>query len=240
MTKELAFAINVIASMYFMGGLLTQHQKARELVVFLDSGFLAFLKMTKSQQPLLIIKFILKLFGVLAVVGFFGILVSLFFKIQSNVLIITLSIVTLISGLISGSLLWVLHHKKVFKQFFEMLLLFGAGALLLPFMDYFSGSNLTHLFSVMLSEGMSPIISYSPDDGILSETIYVWGVYSGIVLFMYITSWLYAAPIAILSCFIIAMPIWVARAIDKMFPKQPVVIVFLAMWLYSLTYLTFN
>ncbi|MGI9831630.1 hypothetical protein [Vibrio vulnificus] len=239
MTKELAFAINVIASMYFMGGMLAQHEKAKELVVSLDSGFLTFLKLVKDQKPLIIIQFTLKLFGVIAIAGFFGILTLGFLDIQSQLLFLIFSIALFVSGLLSGSLFWVLHHKEVFKHFLKLLLLFGGGSLTIPIMDYLSGTNMTHVFATMLSEVMYPLFHYTPEKGLWSGTLYISSVYSGMVIFMYVTSWLYAAPTAMLACSVIALPIWGARLVDRIFPKQPVVVIFLALWFYSLAYLTF-
>lgn len=239
MTKELAFVINVIASMYFMGGMIAQHEKAKELVVSLDSGFLIFLRLIKDQKPLIIIQFSLKLFGFIAIAGFLGILSLGVLNIQSQTLLLFFSIAFIVSGLLSGSLFWVLRHKEVFKQFLKLLLLFGGGSLTIPLMDYLSGTNMTHIFATMLSEVMSPLINYVPGEGLWSETFYISSVYGGMVIFIYVTSWFYAAPTAILACSVIALPIWGARLIDRVFPKQPVVVIFLVLWFYSLAYLTF-
>ncbi|EJL6560636.1 hypothetical protein NMS15_003600 [Vibrio cholerae] len=239
MNKELAFVINVFSTMYFMGGMLAQHEKSKELVASLDSGFLTFLKLIKDQKPLIIIHFSLKFFGVIAITGFVGILVLMFSNVQSRLLFSIFSIVFVVSGMLSGSLFWVLHHKEVFKYFLKLLLLLWGGSLTIPIMDYLSGTNMTHVFSTMLSDGMYPLFNYVPEKGLWSETLYVSSVYGGMVIFLYLTSWLYAAPTAMLACSVIAFPIWGARLVDRIFPKQPVVVVFFVLWLYSLAYLTF-
>ncbi|MEZ8931345.1 MULTISPECIES: hypothetical protein [unclassified Vibrio] len=239
MTKELAFLINVIASMYFMGGMLAQHEKAKELVASLDSGFLTFLKLIKDQKPLIIIHFSLKLFGVIAIGGFLGTLALGFLNVQSQQLFSIFSITLMLAGLLSGSLFWILHHKLVFKHFLKLLLLFGGGSLTMPIMDYLSGTNMTFVFATMLCELMIPLFNYVPEKGIWAETFYVSSVYGGMVIFLYALSWFCAAPTAMLACSVIALPIWGARLINKVFPTQPVVVIFLALWFYSLAYVTF-
>lgn len=240
MSTELAFIINVISSMYFMGGMIAQHEKAEKFIASLDGGFLTFLRVIKDQQPLTVIRFALKLFGIIAMLGFVGILLVGIFKLQTPTLIHIFSILFLVSSLLAGSLFWVLHHNEVFKQFLKGLLFFGGGSLLIPLMDFISGTNeLTALFSDMLSTGFQPIIDYKPENNLLSQAMFVFGVYVGILFFLYIVSWVYAGPTAVLACTVIALPIIGARFINTVFPKQPIVFVFIAMWFYSLAYLTF-
>lgn len=92
MSTELAFTLNVISSMYFMGGMIAQHEKSEKFLSTLDSGFLIFLKYVKDQKPLLVIRFALKFFGIVAVFGFVGILLVGILKIQYQTLIYIFSI----------------------------------------------------------------------------------------------------------------------------------------------------
>lgn len=239
MAKELVYALHVIANMFLMGGLLAQHEKAKELMAYLDSGFLSFLKLIKDQKPLIITQFILKFFGAIAIIGFLGIICLGLLDIQSDKLFLIFTIALIASGLLSGSLFWVLHHKEVLKRFLKLLLFFGGGSLTMPLTDFLCGTNMTQYYATMLAEVTYPLFNYTPSEGLLYETLYISSIYGGIVVFLYITSWIYAAPIAILACSIIAIPIWGARMIDRVFPTKPVVVIYLVLWFYSLTYLTF-
>ncbi|EGQ8448999.1 hypothetical protein ACRTEU_23150 [Vibrio alginolyticus] len=239
MVNELVIATNAVATMYFMGDKLAQHDKAQEIAQSLDSGFLSFLKLVKDQKPLELIKFVLKFFGAVALAGFVGFLLLGMFKIQSAILVNVFSVAIVVATVLSGSLVWVIHHKEVIKYFMGAILLFGGVSLLMPLMDIFGGGNMTHVFATMMSSTLAPIIDYVPEAGTYNEAIYVASVYAGFFVFMYITSWLYAAPTAIFTCSLVALPIWLARLIDKAFPKQPVVIVFLVLWLYSFIYMAY-
>ncbi|MFN1516967.1 hypothetical protein [Vibrio owensii] len=239
MANELVIATNVVASMYFMGDKLAQHDKAQEIAQSLDSGFLSFLKLVKDQKPLELIKFLLKFFGIVAVAGFVGFLLLGMLKIQSAILVNVFSVAIVVATALSGSLIWVVHHKEVMKYFIGAILLFGGASLLMPVMDIFGGVNLTHVIATMMSSTLAPIIDYVPEAGSYNEAFYVASVYVGFFVFMYLTSWIYAAPTAIFACSLVALPIWLARLIDKLFPKKPVAIVFFILWLWSVIYLAY-
>lgn len=239
MVNELVIATNVVASMYFMGDKLAQHDKAQEIALSLDSGFLSFLKLVKNQKPLELIKFLLKFFGVVAVAGFVGFILLGMLKIQSATLVNIFSVAVVVATVLSGSLVWVVHHKEVIKYLMGAILLFGGVSLLMPVMDILGGGNLTHMFAMRMSSTLAPIIDYVPEAGTYNEAFYVASVYAGFFVFMYMTSWIYAAPTAIFACSLVAFPIWLARLIDKLFPKQPVAIVFFVLWLWSVIYMAY-
>jgi len=73
LVKELAIIANVVSSAYFMGGMLLQHEKAKELVESIERGFKALLIEVKEKQPTESIRMLLKIFGGLTGAAFVGI-----------------------------------------------------------------------------------------------------------------------------------------------------------------------
>ncbi len=240
MSKEIVFLVNVVASMYFMGGMLAQHEKVKSFIASIDNGFMSFVLLIKDQKPVALIRLTLKFFGSAAALGFLGMLVVIMAKIQSQLLLGVLSTVFLISTLLSGSLFWVLHHKDVLRQLLKWVLYLGCGSLMIPVIDILSGANMTHIVAVYLSYSLQPILSYTPDNTLFSEGLYVSSVYVGLVFFLYFVSWFYAGPTAVIACVLLVFPIFFARFINKAFPEKPVVIVFFALWFFSLAKLTFG
>ncbi|EHH1174118.1 TPA: hypothetical protein NJY92_004576 [Vibrio parahaemolyticus] len=233
MEFDLANGLYLVASLYFMGNKVAQHQKAEEFVATLDRGLVYFLFFIKDQKPVNVIKFSANLFGIVAAIGFVGIILLGTLNIQSYLLVNIFSVALVGGGLLSGSLWWALHHKEVVKHFAWLGLLFGGMSLLMPVMDFLSGTNMTQMMSTMLSYSLSPVINFTPSNGLLEQTMYIAGTFCGFFLFLYVISWVYAAPTALFACIVIALPIWAARLINRVFPKEPIVIVFLIFWLYA-------
>ena len=239
MLKAVAIIANVVGSIYFMGGMMLQHDKAKELVESMDMGFKSVLLEIKEKKPAKIIQALLKMFGILTAASFVGILLLGVLNIHSQKLAFALSVTFLLSGILSGSLFWVLRHKEILKQVGQWLLFFGGGSLLFPLMDIITNAGMTNAVYSMMQVSISPLLTLPSGNGLGYEASVITGVYVGIIIIMYAISWLYAAPIAAAAWFIAAAPIYCARAISRAFPKQPIAVVFFALWLFSLLYLSY-
>tara|TARA_Y100001951_G_scaffold105112_1_gene119951 strand:+ start:21755 stop:22483 length:729 start_codon:yes stop_codon:yes gene_type:complete len=237
--KELAIIANVVGSAYFMGGMLLQHDKAKELVESMDSGFKGLLLEIKEKQPAETIRMLVKIFGGITGAAFVGILLMGILRIHSQQLAFVLSVTFLVTGILSGSLFWVLKHKEVVKQVGQWLLFFGGGSLLFPVMDVLTNAEITNVVYSMMQASFSPLFTLPNGNGLVYEAAVVTGFYTGFVIIFYAIAWLYAAPIALAAWFIVAVPIFGARAISRAFPQQPIVVVFFALWLFSVFYFSY-
>lgn len=239
MVKELAIIANVVGSAYFMGGMLVQHDKAKELVESVDKGFKGLLLELKEKQPAETVRMLLKLFGGLTGAAFVGILLMGILKVRSQQLVFVLSITFLVSGVLSGSLFWVIKHKEVLRQAGKWLLFFGGGSLLFPLMDVLTNAGITNMIYSMMQSSFSPLFTLPNGNGLAYEALVVTGFYAGFVIIFYAIAWLYAAPTALAAWFIVAIPIFSARAINRAFPKQPIAVVFFTFWLFSVFYFAY-
>jgi len=237
--KELAIIANVVGSAYFMGGMLLQHDKAKELVESMERGFKGLLLEIKEKKPAETIQMLLKIFGGITGAAFIGILLMGVLRIHSQKLVLALSITFLISGILSGSLFWVLKHKEVLKQVGQWLLFFGVGSLLFPVMDVLTNAEITNGVYSMMQASFSPLLALPNGNGLVYEASVVTGFYAGFVIIFYAISWLYAAPTALFAWLIVATPIYGARVINSAFPKQPIAVVFFALWLFSVFYFSY-
>lgn len=241
MTQVLAFIFMVVSSLFLMGDLVRQHKLAKELDSALDRGFLKFLIFIKDQQPIPIISFVFEIFRAIAIFAFVGIvMLFIVFQLQSPTIFLIFGNVFLVSLLFSFSLYWVLHYNNIFKRFSKILIFIGGAPLLLAILEYISGSNnVTRFISDELSRGLSPIISYTPENSLFIQALFITGIYMVYVVSMYFVSWLLYGSIALIAYSVIALPILIAKFVNKAFPEKPVVALFLAIWLCSTYYLTF-
>ncbi|MBG0838752.1 hypothetical protein [Ectopseudomonas toyotomiensis] len=239
MLKELAIIANVAGSVYFMGSILLQHDKAKYLVESMESGFKGLLSEIKDKKPADTIQMLLKIFGGITGAAFLGILLMGILRIHSQQLAFALSITFLISGVLSGSLFWVLKHKEVLKQAGKWLLFFGGGSLLFPVMDLLTNAGITNVVYSMLQSSFSSLLALPNGNGLIYEASVVTGFYAGFVIIFYAIAWLYAAPTALAAWLIIATLIYSARVINSAFPKQPIAVVFFALWLFSVFYFSY-
>lgn len=237
--KELAIISNVISSMYFMGGMLVQHDKAKELLAGMERGFKVLLLELKEKQPAQTIRILLKLFGILTGFAFTGILLMGILKVQSQHLAFALSITFIVSGVFSGSLFWVLKHREVLKKTGQWLLFFGGGSLTFPVMDFLTGTGITNVFYSMLQSSFGPLFNLPDGNGLIFEASIVFSFYAGFVILFYVMAWFYAAPTVLVAWSIVAIPILGARAINRAFPKEPIAAVFFALWLFSVFYFAY-
>lgn len=247
LVKELAVIANIVSSAYFMGGMLLQHDKAKELVESLEGGFKGLLLEIKEKKPTKTLKMLLKMFGGITGASFLGILLLGVLRVHSQQLAFVLSITFLISGILSGSLFWVLNHKEILKQVGKWLLFFGGGSLLFPFMDFLTNpvvdvlnnSGITNSVYSMIQTSFSPLIVLPNGNGLIYEASVVTAFYAGFVIIFYSIAWLYAVPTALVAWLIVATPIYVARIINSAFPKQPIAVVFFSLWLFSVFYFSY-
>lgn len=238
--KEIAIIANVLSSAYFMGGMLAQHEKAKALVAGVEKGFLHLLLELKKKKPSETVRLLLRIFGFLASASFCGILLAGILGLRSQQLVFMLSIVFLVSGLLAGSLFWVLKHKEVLKQTAHWLLFFGGGSLLFPVMDVLTDARITNAFYSMMQTTLAPLVSLPSGNSLVYEALVVSGFYAGFVVFFYLVLWFYAAPTALVAWSVVAAPIVGARVINQAFPEKPIAFVFFALWLFSMLYLAYG
>lgn len=237
MIKEIAVAIHIISSVYFMGGALAQHDKAKALVTGLENGFLRLLLNLKEKKPVETVNLLLKFFGFMTVATFAGFMIIGMLRIKLPQLSFVLLVLFLVSGLFAGSLFWVHKHKAVLKQTTYWFLFFGGGPLLFPFMDVLTHTGITNSVYSMIQVSFAPLIDLPTGRGLLYEAMVVSGFYGGLVVFFYLVAWFYAAPTALIAWVVIATPILGARFINRAFPEKPIVFIFFVLWLFSSLYL---
>lgn len=238
--KEIAIIANVLASAYFMGEMLAQHERAKALVAGLEKGFLSLLLELKEKKPSETIQLLLRFFGFMAGASFAGILLAGILGLRSQQLTLVLSIIFLASSLLAGSLFWVLKHREVLKQTAHWLLFFGGGSLLFPVMDVLADTGITNVVYSMMQTSFAPLVDLPRGNGLAYEALIVCGFYAGFVIFFYLVSWFYAAPTALIAWSIVAAPIVGARIINHVFPEKPVAFVFFALWLFSVLYFAYG
>lgn len=238
--KTIVFVLNVISTMFFMGGLLIQHPSAKRMIDELDGGFYSVLQKLKNGQVTPIVQELIKVFGLIAIASIGAIIVFGIFKGKSQILSLLLMVVFLSSIALMGSLYWVFNHKSVMKETGVWLLLLGGGSLLFPVMDMFTGSTITHIFYSKIVNDFGALVNLPASAGLVYEALVVSGLYAGFVILFYLIAWLYAAPVSLMAWLIVAAPIYFSRFVIRAFPVQPIAAVFFIIWFVSLLYLTFG
>ena len=219
--------------------MLLQHDKAKKLVESMERGFKGLLLEIQEKKLVETIQILLKIFGGITVAAFLGILLMGILGVQSQQLVIALSIILLISGILSGSLFWVMKHKEVLNQVGLWLLFFGGGSFLFPVMDVLINTGITNVVYSMIQASFSPLLALPDGNGLVYEAVVVTGFYSSFVVIFYAISWLYAVPVVLTAWLIAATPIYLARVINSAFPQQPIAVVFFALWLFSVLYFSY-
>ncbi len=146
---------------------------------------------------------------------------SQLFRELSLVVALTVTYIFLFSSFSWFSIKWCTEHKKMLKQVAPLVIML----ILTPFLmsllylldpavsNPFIASGLNQLAT---SFGFKFFVSLHPvvQGGISSVFILCWFV------LCYVVSWLFAVPIAFCSVFVVALPVWFARLVDTIAPKQ--------------------
>lgn len=239
MEHFIALLINIVASTYFMGEKLAQHEKAQELIAETEAGFSELVHRLKNKQPVAILDFLLNLSAIVTLASFIGIILLGTFKIHSPKLVEVLATTFLFSGLVAGSLFWVKEHGKVAVWIIKVFFFFAIGSLSMPLMDLLTGSNITHTVYTMMQTSFGSLFELPFSKGLFFEGMVVSGMYMGFVIFFYIVGWIYSTPIILVAWLLVSLPVFMARYTDKLFPRNPIVVLFFILWLLSLLYLTY-
>ncbi len=231
--KDTAIIIQLITSIYFMGSLLAQHPKAKELLAGFDNGASDLIRSLKDKKVVLSLRFLTDIFLIIGASSFVGLILFGALGVTSPIIALVLSISFMSSLLFGGSLLWVFKHKEIAQQFWGWFLFFGLGSMLFPVMDIMTNSNITHDVFKLISIPLSNLIELPSSTTFAFEALFVVGFYaSGIVVF-YLAGWIYSLPIALVGWICVILPIYISKFINKSFPEKPVVAVFIMFWFVS-------
>lgn len=235
--KVIAYILNTISSMYFMGGMLAQNEKAQLLLQGMENGFGNLINKLKNKEAIDGIYVLIRFFYLLTTGSFIALLLLGIFGIRSPKIAYILSVLFLGAGIFSFSLIWVLKHNEMAKHFLRIVLFYISSIVFFFVMDWFGFTRFMHIVFLQEQPFLMHFLDLSSYNGLVSEGIVVLISLFAFFTFIYVSSWLLAIFMSSIAWMMVLSPIYGAKYIDKNFPKQPIAIIFVVIWLITSIYL---
>ena len=231
--KTIAILTQAVSSIYFMGGALAQHPRAKELLSGFENGAASLIKNLQSKEVVSSIRFLIDIFLIIGAASFVGLILLGWLGVKLPLIVTTVSLVFVVSLLFGGSLLWVFKHKEIAKMFWGWFLFFGLGSIAFPLMDILTNIGITHIVYQTLYMPFGEFFGLPNESTFVNESLVVIGFYASGIIVFYLAGWIYSLPVAAIGWFLVISPIYLSKAINQAFPEKPVVAVFFALWLGS-------
>lgn len=237
---DLTYSLNVLATLYFMGELLFQADASKKVLDAMEGGFASLVEDLKSRNPKALVSTLASFAGYCAAASFALIFVLGLANVQPN----NLSRLAVNSFGLSiatwAAMAWILHHRRIFREYIGFIAFFGGGSLLFPVMDLLGGTNITNLVYSEMERTLGQLLPiFHANGGLFVQAMTVSGFYAGFLIATYIMAWAYALPVAVIIIVACAVPVYVAKFVHRAFPSRPLASIAVVVWLvtqYQLAY----
>ncbi|MCL6692193.1 hypothetical protein M8R19_26225 [Pseudomonas sp. R3.Fl] len=237
--KVFWYLLNSISGMFFMGDMLLQTEKARQFMQEVDRGYFSMISIARRSQVSVVLVWVAKVFGGLAFFSFLMILIAGWFRWRLDGIGFALVTTFLGAVLLTGSLFWVLRHRIIIREFLGIAGFFGGSCLMLPMGDMLLNINVTQGIASLIARDYGYLWGGAIPVGLLQSALVLGSIFIISLACLYLFAWVYAAPVALFAISIVAMPILWARLNLRLFPKRPIVLLFLVVFLISTAALVF-
>ena len=221
MLKLLLTTVQVLIGVYWAGAIARQNPHIDAFLKLMEGGYAGFNSRLKDADFQTSVSHLRKFYGWFAVAVlvsfiFFGRLVTLSPSIGT---IWSLSFVATFFGWFS--LKWCLDHKRTVKELGPNTALMIFAPFLMAGMDSFADTGFTKVLAEPLVRSAHLLGVSSPN---AADPWLIAAVFSGLFMLcfaiMYSLTWLSATPMAFLSLALVAIPVWLARLVHAIDPKN--------------------
>lgn len=222
--KTFLTLIASLSSVYLAGDMIRQNEK---LDAFLSSTEQLYSVVNRRLSKATItdgLRILQRLYGLLAFTLMISFVLIGVLGVNNSAVIITVSTSLVFAGFAWFSILWCLDHKKVLKAFLPNGALLVLCPLGIGFMDLLLGSNFASIIALPLAQLLETLhFQWQLPSNPIALGAIAAAIFFFFALVQYAIAWILCFPFAAMAAITAAVILWLAKAIDTLFPKKPFV-----------------
>ncbi len=210
-----------LIGIYWTGERVRANPHMAQLITTTESGFKELIESLKELKIVSALHFLSKIYGITSLLGLVGIFLAIHLDISAGTIDL-LTLIFCVAFVMFGSIKWALGSHKTFISSNKLLIfIFLSWPFFLAWMEVSQGTPVFEqpffLFNrVLVLSGLGDFSVYSIwiKAGILSAFSFV------MALFYYCVTWLFSLLFTLISICILLIPVYLAKAIDKLWPSD--------------------